>query len=125
MSAAPPPARSGTSDATGQRERWRLPSYADQTRCSVPMQRERERTAVRRNSRPRGHDHIRIMNSPFGRQPRTRPGRESNRSREQRLHDRTMHIRESIVAALELVGEPFMIDAQLVQKGRVEIVDAD
>src|SRR5438045_3215221 len=34
-----------------------------------------------------------------------------------------MHIRQSIVTALETVGEPRVVDAQQMQRGGVEIVD--
>ncbi len=36
-----------------------------------------------------------------------------------------MHIGEAVVAALELEGELFVVDAELVEDGGVEVVDAD
>ena len=43
----------------------------------------------------------------------------------QRLHHRPHHVGQPEMPALELVGQPRVIDAQAVQDGRVQVVHVD
>src|SRR6185436_16526470 len=46
-------------------------------------------------------------------------------SRQELLHDLSVHIGQPIVAALETEREPFVVDSQQMQERRVEVVDVD
>ena len=41
------------------------------------------------------------------------------------LHDMPMHVGEAVVAAVEAVGELLVIEAELVEDGRVQVVHVD
>ncbi len=41
------------------------------------------------------------------------------------LHHRSVDVGEAVVAALEAVGEPGVVEAEQVQGGRVQVVDVD
>ena len=46
-------------------------------------------------------------------------------SRENFPHDATVDVGQPEIAALEAVGEPFVVDPQAVQDGGIQIVDVD
>src|SRR6187401_3507073 len=41
------------------------------------------------------------------------------------LHDLSMHIRQPVLPALETIGEPLVVDAELMQDRRLQIVDVN
>ena len=46
-------------------------------------------------------------------------------SGQQALHNLAVHVGESVVPALEAVGESLVVDAQKVKNGSVEVVDVN
>ena len=61
----------------------------------------------------------------FAADPATRPAVVRSRSLEDLIHHPSMHIGQAEVAALEFVGQAFVVDPHLVQDGRLQVVDVD